>query len=93
MTTATTQERSSQLENGVGSTNPFDQINSHGCYIWRSTGDLLRVPEDALAPERSPKIDLVSKDPCLVTKISSDPYVSVSKARAIAADMDLPVNF
>ena len=93
MPTTTTREQSPQLQKGVGSTTPFDQLESHGCYIWRSTGDLIRVPDDALAPERSPKIDVVSKDPCLVTKISSDPYLALSKARSIAADMDLPVNF
>ncbi|MCH7688497.1 MAG: hypothetical protein IH899_17750, partial [Planctomycetes bacterium] len=45
--TTTIQERSPQLVEGVGCTNPFDQIGSHGCYVWRSSGDLLRVPEDA----------------------------------------------
>jgi hypothetical protein len=28
-----------------------------------------------------------------VAKISNDPYIVLSKARAIAADLDLPVNF
>jgi hypothetical protein len=29
----------------------------------------------------------------MVTRISDDPYVSLTKARMIAADLDLPVNF
>jgi hypothetical protein len=28
-----------------------------------------------------------------VTKLSDNPYIAVSKARMLAADLDLPVNF
>ena len=59
----------------------------------RQTGTLLRIPPDALIPGRSPAIDVVSKDQWFVAKISSDPYITLSKARAVAADLDLPVNF
>ena len=38
-------------------------------------------------------IDVVSRDQRFVTKISSDPHMALSKARAVAADLDLPVNF
>ena len=72
---------------------PFEQISSPGCYILQQTGTLLRVPPDALGHERSPAINVVSKDRWLVAKISSDPYLALSKARAVAADFDLPVNF
>jgi hypothetical protein len=46
-----------------------------------------------VAPGRSLAINVVSKDQWLVAKISSDPYMVLSKARAVAADLDLPVNF
>ena len=72
---------------------PFDKISFPGCFIVNRSGELLRIPEDALAPGRSPTMDIVSKDPWLVTKISSDPYLPLNRARAVAADMDLPVNF
>ena len=72
---------------------PFDKIGEPGCFVLNSTGDLLRVPEDALVSGRSPTIDVVSKEPWLVTKISSDPYLPLRTARAQAADMDLFVNF
>ncbi len=64
-----------------------------GCYILKQTGTLLRVPPDALIPGRSPAIDVVSNQQWFVAKISSDPYMTLSKARAVAADLDLPVNF
>jgi len=57
------------------------------------TGELLRVPDDALAPGRSPVLDVVSSNQWLVTRISTNPYLTLSKARSIAADMDLGVNF
>ena len=72
---------------------PFERISTPGCFVLNRTGELLRIPEDALSPGRSPNIDIVSKDPWLVTRISNDPYLPLNKARAVAADMDLPVNF
>jgi hypothetical protein len=74
-------------------TEPFEQISTPGCYILKQTGTLLRVPPDALENGQSPAMNVVSKDRWLVTKISSDPYLPLGRARAVAADCDLPVNF
>ncbi len=82
-----------QAQPSSGRTEPFEQISTPGCYILKQTGTLLRVPPDALENGRSPAINVVSKDRWLVTKISSDPYLPLSRARAVAADFDLPVNF
>jgi hypothetical protein len=71
----------------------FDQINSAGVYVENRTGSLMRIPEDALIPGRSPAIEILSTDPWVVTKISSDPYLPLTKARLIAADLDLVVHF
>lgn len=71
----------------------FDQIETPGTYIENRTGTLLRVPEDALAPGRSPRIQVVAHEPWTVTRLTDDPFVPLTKARMIAADMDLPVNF
>ena len=93
MTTGTAQETGLTSHPEVGIQGPFDRINAPGSFVVNRSGELLRIPEDALAPGRSPTIDIVSRDPWLVTRISTDPYVSLNKARALAADMDLPVNF
>ena len=53
----------------------------------------MRVPEEALEAGRSPTIDVVSNKPWLVTKISDNPYLPLGAARALAADMDLYINF
>ncbi len=54
---------------------------------------LLRIPADALIPGRSPAIEVLSDEPWLVTKISEDPFLPLTKARMIAADLDLQVRF
>ena len=72
---------------------PFARISQPGCFVLNKTGDLFRIPEDALVEGSSPTIDVVSHEPWLMTKISSDPYLPLRKARAVAADMDLSINF
>ena len=71
----------------------FEGIADAGCYISNATGDLFRIPPDALAQGRSPLISITSRDQFLVTKICDDPWIPISKARQLAADGDLPVNF
>ena len=93
MTTSLAPEPVATSHPEEGVTGPFESISHPGCFVVNRTGELLRIPDDALAPGRSPTIDIVSKDPWKVTRISNDPYLPLNKARALAADMDLPVNF
>ena len=72
---------------------PFDQINEPGCYICNWSGHLLRVPEDGIAPGRSPLINFVGREPLYVTKLSDNPYIPVTKARMYASNWDVAVNF
>jgi hypothetical protein len=78
---------------GVGIQVPFEGINDPGCYVCNWSGHLLRVPEDGVKPGRSPVISLAGPEPLLVTKISGDPFTALTKARMLAADYDLAVNF
>ncbi len=80
-------------EQGFGSQIPFDGIHDPGCYVSNWCGHLLRIPEDALKPGRSPVMTIRGLKPLFVTKICHDPYVPVSKARMLAADCDAAVNF
>ncbi len=72
---------------------PFDSIQDPGAYICNWSGHLLRVPPDGITPGRSPLINMVGCDPLFVTKISDNPFVTVTKARMQAANFDLPVAF
>jgi hypothetical protein len=72
---------------------PFESLNEPGCYICNWSGHLLRVPEDGVAPGRSPLMSIVGCEPLFVTKISPNPYIPVTKARLLAANCDVAVNF
>jgi len=72
---------------------PFSELHEPGCYISNSTGNLFRVPEDALAANRSPLIEIVSNSGTMMTRVSEDPWIPISKARQLAADADLAINF
>ena len=84
---------SEHLNSGFGMQLPFEAINEPGCYICNWSGHLLRVPEDAVKPGRSPVINIKGGEPRFVTRISRDPYVQITKARLLAADCDVVVNF
>ena len=72
---------------------PFDSIQEPGCYICNWSGHLLRIPEDGVTPGRSPMINIVGAEVLFVTKINDNPFVTVTKARLLASNYDLPVNF
>ena len=76
-----------------GTTLPFDGINEPGAYICRWSGHLLRVPEGSISTERTPRMSVIGADALLVTKLDNDPYVPVTKARLLAANHDVSVNF
>ena len=82
-----------QMNSGFGMQIPFESISEPGCFICNWSGHLLRVPEDAVKTGRSPVISIKGGEPLFVTRISRDPYVQITKARLLAADCDVVVNF
>ncbi len=92
MNHASTQNTNSFCAN-CGTTVAFDSIQEPGAYICNWSGHLLRVPEDGITPGRSPLINMVGCDPLFVTKIADNPFVTVTKARLLASNFDLPVCF
>ena len=77
----------------VGITLTFDQIDTPGCYVFVDNGLLFRIPPEALSKGMSPVLEIVAREPWHLVKISDDPYAPLSKARMLAADFDLRVNF
>ena len=90
-TTPTTQD--SVMDCNLGACIPFESINEPGAFVCNWSGHLLRVPEDGVKTGRSPLLNIVGNEPLFVTKISSDPYISITKAKLVAANMDVCVNF
>lgn len=71
----------------------WDQLNEPGTYFSNWSGHLIRVPDFALKTGFSPVIEIIGAEPMYVTKLSDNPYLPISKARMIAADLDLCANF
>jgi hypothetical protein len=71
----------------------WNDINEPGTYLFVEWGTLCRVPFDGVADGRSPRVTFFSNIPIPVVKLSDDPYIPISKARQLAADNDLCVNF
>lgn len=95
MTNTTPQNTSAQFPNTehTGACIPFDCINEPGAYICSWSGHLLRVPEDGVTPGRSPMLNIVGSEPLYVTKISDNPFITLTKARLLACNFDLNVCF
>jgi hypothetical protein len=93
MTTTNTSNEQWQNTYGTGTRIPFENISQPGCYICNWTGHLMRVPPDGVAPGRSPLLNMVGREPLYVTKLADDPYIPVTKARMIASNYDIAVNF
>jgi len=71
----------------------FGQITKPGAYCVIKTGQLVRVPPDALLNGRSPAISFSGTKPMLVCPVSADPWIAIGKAREEAARLELPVRF
>lgn len=81
------------LDHEAGIELPFSKINDPGTYLSNWSGHLIRIPSEAVKAGHSPILEILGKDTMTVTKLSSDPFLCISKARMIAADLDLQVNF
>lgn len=97
MTTATATKTVTHSDlgaaNHVEQVIPFASICEPGAYVCNWSGHLLRVPQDAVTAGRSPLIDIVGPDCLFVTKICNDPFVTLTKARLLACNFDIAVNF
>ena len=71
----------------------FESINQPGAYVCNWSGHLLRVPEDGVIAGRSPLVNIIGQEPLFVTKISENPYITLTKARLLASNYDIAVNF
>lgn len=89
----TTKTRDFEAGKRRATTTLFQEIEEPGAYLSNWSGHLIRVPSNALKAGSSPTIDIVGKEPMVVTRLSDDPYCTISKARMIAADLDLNVSF
>ena len=93
MTRSSTNNQSTSSRTNQFPTFVFDELCEPGAYICNWSGHLLRVPEDGVTAGRSPMLSIVGPDPLTVTRISPDPFITVTKARLLASNADVSVNF
>ena len=71
----------------------WDDLDTPGFYVSRSTGNGYRVPAEALIKGASPVIEQVSSKPSRLVKISDNPFIPLIKARNLAANCNIEPNF
>jgi len=71
----------------------WNNVENPGSYLIVESGDLVRIPAEALAAGHSPLISVTSIDETRLAQLSDNPATPISKLRTIAADNDFYVNF
>jgi hypothetical protein len=71
----------------------WDAIVEPGAYVEVGSGDLYRVPKEALVPGASPIIHKESVGASRLFQISKNPYVTTFEARMRCAQQNIEPNF
>ena len=70
----------------------WDEIHEPGAYVEHGSGDLYRVPQEAIGPA-SPMIKKQSLGASRLVRISSNPFVTTLEARMLCAEANINPNF
>ena len=87
------QPTSAQIAHGAAIQLRWPDLSEPGSYVFHATGQLCRVPQDAIKEGRSPTIEITGTHEVVMTRISPNPFDPITSLRMKAADLDLPVNF
>ena len=71
----------------------WDELDTPGFYVSRTTGNGYRIPGEALIKGASPVIEQVSAQPSRLVKVSDNPFIPLIKARILAANCNIEPNF
>jgi len=71
----------------------LDQISEPGAYVSRGSGDLIRVPTSGASVGGPELMEKNASDPVFVMRISVDPFLPISRARMLAANLDIEISF
>lgn len=71
----------------------WDDINEPGAYVGVGTGDLYRIPKEALLSGSSPLIRKESMGASRLVQIRKNPYVTTFEARMRCAENNIHPNF
>lgn len=71
----------------------WDDLSEPGAYVERGSGDLYRVPKEAIVPGGSPIIHKESLGASRLVQISKNPFVTTLEARLRCAQHNIEPNF
>ena len=71
----------------------WEELNEAGAYVERESGNLYRVPKEALIPGGSPIIHKESLGATRLVRVSRDPFVTTLEARIRCAQHNIHPNF
>ncbi|MDE3116583.1 MAG: hypothetical protein KGL26_13350 [Pseudomonadota bacterium] len=71
----------------------WEDLVEPGAYVQKSTGELFRVPPEALIKGASPVIMRESQLPNRLVQISKDPFVTILEARHRCAQHNISASF
>ena len=71
----------------------WDELNEPGAYVERGSGDLYRVPKEAIIPGGSPIIHKESTGSSRLVQVSKNPFVTTLEARLRCAQHNIDPNF
>ncbi len=71
----------------------WEDVNEPGAYVEKGTGDLFRIPKEALVAGGSPIVMKESSGSSRLLQISRDPFVTTLEARRRCAQHNVSPNF
>lgn len=71
----------------------WEDVNGPGAYVEVGTGDLYRIPKEALMPGSSPIIRKESAGASRLVRLSPNPFITTLQARMLACVHNIEPNF
>ncbi len=71
----------------------WEQITEPGTYVEVGTGDLYRIPKEALIHGSSPVIRKESLGASRLVQLSNNPFITTFQARMLACEHNIQPNF
>jgi len=71
----------------------WEDVSEPGAYVEKGTGDLYRIPQEALIKGASPIIMKESHGASRLVQVSRDPFVTALEARHRCAQHNISPNF
>lgn len=72
---------------------PWEDVSDPGTYVELGTGDLYRIPQEALIAGGSPIIRKESAGASRLVQLSKNPFLTTLQARMLCAEHNVEPNF